>query len=68
VGYLWLSIDVRQGGVDDIFLQREISSEQWQEYSLEAEVPEKAWKISYGLAFYGKGAGYIDNVSIEQVE
>jgi hypothetical protein len=63
--YLWLSIDVRQG--PSIFLHREVTSDQWQQYQIDAEVPEEAYRITYGLAYVGYDAACIDAVSIGQV-
>jgi len=62
IGYLWLSINVRKA--PDIFLQQEITSDKWREYHIEAEVPEEASKITYGLAYVGQGATFIDEISI----
>jgi erythromycin esterase len=47
--------------------QARVSSEQWQEYQLEAEVSDRANVISYGLAYTGEGTAYIDSVSIKRV-
>jgi erythromycin esterase len=63
--YLWLSIDVRQ--CPSIFLHREVTSDQWQQYQIDAEVPKEAYKITYGLAYVGYDAACIDDVSIRQV-
>jgi len=61
-GYLWLSIDVsREPG---IFRQEIITSDKWQEYHILAEVPQGATKITYGLAYVGQGAAFIDDVAI----
>jgi len=62
IGYLWLSAE----GINspNVFRQKIITSDKWQEYHIEADVPEKASKITYGLAYVGQGAAYIDNVSI----
>ena len=62
-GYLWLSIDNR-AKEPDIFQQRIITSNEWQEYSISAEVSQKASKITYGLAYVGQGAAFIDDVAI----
>ena len=62
-GYLWLSIDNR-AKEPDIFQQRIITSNEWQEYSISAEVSQKASKITYGLAYVGQGAAFIDEVAI----
>ena len=60
--YLWLSIDVRNAPT--ISRQQVITSDQWQKYSLLAEVPQDAFRITYGLAFVGQGAAFIDDVTI----
>jgi hypothetical protein len=62
IGYLWLSIDVRNAPT--ISQQRIITSDQWQKYSLLTEVPQDAFRITYGLAYVGQGAAFIDDVSI----
>jgi erythromycin esterase len=61
-GYLWLSIDVRNA--PNISQQRIITSDQWQKYSLLTEVPQDAFRITYGLAYVGQGAAFIDDVAI----
>ncbi len=60
--YLWLSIDARNA--PSIFHQEIITSDKWQKYSLLTEVPQDAFRITYGLAYFGQGAAYIDDVSI----
>ena len=62
IAYLWLSLDVRNA--PNIFQQRIITSEQWQKYSLLTEVPQEAFRITYGLAYVGQGAAFIDDVTI----
>jgi erythromycin esterase len=62
IAYLWLSIDVRNAPT--IFQQRIITSDQWQKYSLLTEVPQNAFRITYGLAYVGQGAAFIDDVTI----
>ena len=62
VGYLWISINVP--GSPGIFHQEIITSDKWQEYHIVAEVPQKASKITYGLAYAGQGAAFIDDVAI----
>lgn len=62
IAYLWLSVDVRNAPT--ISQQQIITSEQWEKYSLSAEVPQDAFRISYGLAYVGQGAAFIDDVSI----
>ena len=62
IGYLWLSIDARNA--PNIFQQQTITSDKWQKYSISAEVPQEAFRISYGLAYVGQGAAFIDDVSI----
>ena len=62
IAYLWLSIDVRNAPT--IFQQRIVTSDQWQKYSLVAEVPQDAFRITYGLAYVGQGAAFIDDVTI----
>jgi len=62
IGYLWLSIDVRNAPT--IFQQRIITSDQWRKYSLLTEVPQDAFRITYGLAYVGQGAAFIDDVAI----
>ncbi len=62
IAYLWLSIDVRNAPT--ILQQRTITSDQWQKYSLLTEVPEDAFRITYGLAYVGHGAAFIDDVTI----
>jgi len=60
--YLWLSIESRNA--PDIFRQEIITSDKWRKYSISAEVPQQAFRISYGLAYVGRGAAYIDDVTI----
>ena len=60
--YLWLSVDVRNA--PNVFRQRIITSDQWQKYSLRADVPQDAFRITYGLAYVGRGAAFIDDVTI----
>ncbi|MFZ2148208.1 MAG: erythromycin esterase family protein [Sedimentisphaerales bacterium] len=62
IAYLWLSIDARNA--PNIFQQQTITSDQWQEYYILAEVPQGATKITYGLAYVGQGAAFIDDVAI----
>ena len=62
IAYLWLSIDVRNA--PNIFQQQIITSDKWQKYSISAEVPREAFRISYGLAYVGQGAAFIDDVTI----
>ncbi|MHC4748897.1 MAG: hypothetical protein ACYTFW_03395, partial [Planctomycetota bacterium] len=62
IGYLWLSVDVPRAQA--VFDQQIITSDKWQEYNIVAEVPEEAIKITYGLAYVGQGAAFIDDVSI----
>ncbi len=62
IAYLWLSIDVRNA--PNISQQRIITSDQWQKYSLLTEVPQDAFRITYGLAYVGQGAAFIDDVAI----
>jgi erythromycin esterase len=61
--YLWLSIDVINAPT--ISQQQVITSDQWEKYSLSAEVPQDAFKITYGLAYVGQGAAFIDDVTID---
>jgi hypothetical protein len=63
-GYLWLSIDVPRAQA--VFGQKIITSDKWQEYNIVAEVPKEAIKITYGLAYVGQGAAFIDDVSIRE--
>jgi erythromycin esterase len=60
--YLWFSIDARNA--PNIFRQEIITSDKWQKYSLQANVPQEAFRITYGLAYVGQGAAFIDDVTI----
>jgi erythromycin esterase len=60
--YLWLSIDAKNA--PNIFRQEIITSDKWQKYSLLAKVPQEAFRITYGLAYVGQGAAFIDDVAI----
>ncbi|HCO93291.1 MAG TPA: hypothetical protein DIU00_04955 [Phycisphaerales bacterium] len=62
VGYLWISINVPRS--PGIFHQETITSDKWQEYHIVAEVPQKASKITYGLAYAGHGTAFIDDIAI----
>ncbi|MBC8470708.1 MAG: erythromycin esterase family protein [Planctomycetes bacterium] len=62
IAYLWLSIDARNA--PNIFRQEIITSDKWQKYSISAKVPQEAFRISYGLAYVGQGAAFIDDVTI----
>jgi hypothetical protein len=62
VGYLWISIDMPRS--PGIFHQEIITSDEWQKYSILAEVPQEATKITYGLAYVGQDAAFIDDVAI----
>ena len=62
IAYLWLSIDARNA--PDIFSQEIITSDKWRKYSLSTEVPRNAFRITYGLAYVGQGAAFIDDVAI----
>ena len=62
IAYLWLSIDVKKAPT--IFQQQIVTSDQWQKYSLLTEVPQDAFRITYGLAYVGQGAAFIDDVTI----
>ena len=62
IGYLWLSIDVPRARC--IFQQLIITSDEWQKYSILVEVPQEATKITYGLAYVGQDAAFIDDVVI----
>jgi erythromycin esterase len=63
IGYLWLSIN-KGAGKSDIFHQEIITSDKWQEYHILAEVPQGSTRITYGLAYVGHGAAFIDDVAI----
>jgi len=63
IAYLWLSIDVRNAPT--ISQQKIITSDQWAKYSLLAEIPQDAFRISYGLAYVGQGTAFIDEVKID---
>jgi erythromycin esterase len=63
--YLWLSIDARNA--TNIFRQEVITSDKWQKYSLQTEVPQDAFRITYGLAYVGEGAAFIDDASISVI-
>jgi erythromycin esterase len=60
--YLWLSMDARNA--PNIFRQEIITSDKWQKYNLQMEVPPDAFRITYGLAYVGQGAAFIDDVTI----
>lgn len=62
IGYLWLSIDVSRA--PSIFQQQTITSDEWQKYHILTEVPQEAAKITYGLAYVGQSAAFIDDVAI----
>ncbi len=62
IAYLWLSIDARNA--PNIFRQEIITSDIWQRYNVPAKVPQEAFRISYGLAYVGQGAAFIDDVTI----
>jgi hypothetical protein len=63
IGYLWLSIEARNA--PNVFQQQIITSDEWQKYSISAEVPQEAFRISYGLAYVGQGSAFVDDVAIE---
>ncbi len=65
VGHLWLSIDGRKGA--NVFAQEEITSNEWRRYRVCADVPKGAKTITYGLAYFGRGAAYLDAVSVKPV-
>jgi erythromycin esterase len=65
IAYLWLSIDARNA--PNIFRQEIITSDKWQKYSLQTEVSQDAFRITYGLAYVGKGATFIDDASISVI-
>ena len=60
--YLRLSVDVRGG--QEVFQHVEVTSENWQQYHLDAEIPQEATKITYGLSYVGHGTACIDDASI----
>lgn len=60
--YLRLSVDVRGG--QEVFQHAEVTSENWQQYHLDAEIPQEATKITYGLSYVGHGTACIDDASI----
>jgi len=63
IGYLWLSIEVRNAPA--IFKQQTVTSDQCQKYSiLTEEIPQDAFRITYGLAYVGQGTAFIDDVTI----
>lgn len=62
IGYFWLSI--HRPGAPAIFRQEIVTSDKWQEYHILAEVPQEASKITFGLAYVGRGAAYIDEVCL----
>jgi len=64
--YLYLGVE-KTARSPGSFQQVEITSETWREYRLEAEVPEQAREIFYGLAYLGQEAAYIDNAKIESL-
>lgn len=70
--YLWLrasgsgfgpGAELLSAGMEN----RPIVSGGWSEYTLEGDVPAGARSISYGLAFVGEGAAWLDAVSLEAV-
>jgi hypothetical protein len=63
IGHLWLSIDVRHAPT--IFQQQTVTSDKWQKYRIAAKVPQDAFRITYGLAYVGQGAAFIDDVTID---
>ena len=62
IAYLWLSVDVRNAPT--VFRQQIVTLDQWQKYTLQAEVPQNAFRIAYGLAYVGQAAAFIDDVTI----
>jgi erythromycin esterase len=62
IAYLWLSVDIRHAPT--MFQQQIVTSDQWQRYSLSIEIPEDAFRITYGLAYVGHGEAFIDGVEI----
>jgi erythromycin esterase len=62
VAYLWLSIDMRNAPT--LFRQQEITSSEWQKYRIAVDVPREATRMTYGLAYVGQGAAFIDDVSV----
>jgi erythromycin esterase len=65
IAYLWLSIDARNA--PNIFCQEIITSDKWQKYGIQTEVPQDAFRITYGLAYVGQGAAFIDDASISVI-
>ncbi len=52
----------------DSFTEGTVTSADWREYAIEADVPETAGVILIGYFLHGRGEAFIDNVRIEAVE
>jgi len=64
---LWLRVD-RDGGSKGFFNNmgdRPIISSEWAAYEIVGEVADDAVTLNFGMLFVGKGAAFIDDVSIE---
>jgi erythromycin esterase len=65
--YLRLRVGVPGAVVFDSRTDHPVTSADWRAYEIEADVPDNADAISYGLHMVGKGRAWLDAVSIEVI-
>ncbi len=68
-GYLWLRVTrPAEPWPETVFYEymgeRPITSSEWGEYEITADIPDDADVISYGFAFVGQGQAWVDAVSL----
>lgn len=71
--YLWLRVARNLSAPNPVAFQdnmadRPITTRQWREYEMVADVPEDAETIHYGMAFVGNGRARLDSVSLKVVD
>jgi erythromycin esterase len=69
-GYLWLEITAPGDPYSEsVFYEsagnRPITASEWRQYEIATDVPKAADVISFGFAFVGDGAAWLDGVSLE---
>jgi erythromycin esterase len=70
--HLWLRVERESPMAAPLFFEdmadRPIRTAEWREFEIECTVPQRAERISFGLALTGTGRALLDRVSIEVVE
>lgn len=66
---LWFRIDLEEEGSKPINYryEKEITANEWKEYSMDVEIPDNAKQIRIGLVFFGEGKAWFDDTSVDEV-